>query len=55
MSAGFFTIGCLFLVAGVAYLAHIMGLPETYVIGPVLVLLGIGGMSGVQSARRSRI
>jgi len=55
MSLGFLAIGCLFLVAGVAYLAYLMELPETYVMGPVLILVGIGAVAGAQSLRRSRI
>jgi xanthine/uracil/vitamin C permease (AzgA family) len=55
MSFGFVTLGCLFLVAGAAYLAYLMELPETYVIGPVLILVGIGVLTGAQSVRRSRI
>ena len=55
MSFGFLAIGCLFLVAGVAYLAHLMAIPETYVMGPVLILVGIGAVTGSQMTRRSRI
>jgi hypothetical protein len=55
MSLGFFAIGCLFLVAGVAYLAHLMQLPEAYVMGPVLILVAIAAATRVQIARRSRI
>jgi hypothetical protein len=55
MSLGFLAIGCLFLVAGIAYLAYLMQLPEAYVMGPVLILVGIGAVTGAQSMRRSRI
>jgi hypothetical protein len=55
MSLGFLAIGCLFLVAGIAYLAYLMELPEAYVMGPVLILVGIGAVTGVQNMRRSRI
>jgi hypothetical protein len=55
MSLGFLAVGCLFLVAGVAYLAYLMELPETYVMGPVLILVGIGAVTGAQMVRRSRI
>jgi hypothetical protein len=55
MSLGFLALGCLFLVAGVAYLAYLMELPEIYVMGPALLLVGIAAASGIQSVRRSRI
>jgi hypothetical protein len=55
MSLGFLAVGCLFLIAGVAYLAYLMELPETYVMGPVLILVGIGAVTGAQMVRRSRI
>jgi uncharacterized membrane protein HdeD (DUF308 family) len=54
MSFGFLAIGCLFLVAGVAYLAYLMELPETYVMGPLLILVGIAAVTGAQMTRRSR-
>ena len=55
MSLGFLAVGCLFLIAGVAYLAYLMELPEIYVLGPALLLVGIAAASGAQSVRRSRI
>ena len=55
MSLGFLAVGCLFLVAGVAYLAYLVELPETYVMGLLLLLVGIGAVTGAQSMRRSRI
>jgi hypothetical protein len=55
MSLGFLAVGCLFLVAGVAYLAYLMELPEIYVLGPALLLVGIAAATGAQSVRRSRV
>jgi hypothetical protein len=55
MSIGFLALGCLFLIAGVAYLAYLMQLPETYLMVPVLLLVGVGAVTGAQVARRSRI
>jgi hypothetical protein len=55
MSVGFLAIGCLFLVAGVAYLAYLMELPETYVMGPLIILVGVGAVTATQMTRRSRI
>ena len=55
MSLGFLAVGCLFLVTGIAYLAYLMELPETYVMGPVLLLVAAGAVAGAQSMRRSRI
>ena len=55
MSLGFFSVGCLFLVAGVAYLAHLMQLPLEYVMGSLLILVGVGAATGVQAVRRTRV
>jgi len=55
MSFGFFAIGCLFIVAGAAYLAYLMQIPQGYVMGPVLILIGIGALIGAQNKWRSRI
>lgn len=47
--------GCLFLLAGVVFLAYLLNVPETYVVGSVPVLLCLGAITGAPSARRSRI
>lgn len=55
MSPVILVVGCLFLLAGVADLAYLSNVPETYAMGFVLVLLCLGAITGAQSARRSRI
>ncbi|GAC1429715.1 MAG: hypothetical protein NVSMB62_27340 [Acidobacteriaceae bacterium] len=55
MSPVILFVGCLFLLAGVAYLAYLLNVPETYAMGSVLVLLCLGAIAGAPSARRSRI
>lgn len=55
MSFLFLLVGCLFLLSGVAYLAYLMQVPETYVMGSLLLLLGLGAVTSMQTARRSRI
>lgn len=54
MSGGFFSLGCLFLIAGVAYLAHLMQVPQAYALGSVFILIGIGAVTGLQQSRRHR-
>ncbi len=36
---------------GVIYLAHLMHVPQTWIIGIAVVLLGIGIVTGVQNTR----
>jgi hypothetical protein len=55
MSGGFFSLGCLFLIAGVAYLAHLMQVSQLYALGSVFLLIAIGALTGLQQARRHRI
>ena len=55
MSFGFLVVGCLFIVAGVAYLAHLMEFSEAYVMGAAFLLVGLAAGAAAQSARRSRI
>ena len=55
MSFGFFIVGCLFLIAGVVYLAHLMGVPQAYAMGSLAVAIGIATVSRVHGARGSRI
>ena len=51
MSFGIYAIGYIILIAGVAYLAHLMHVPQAYIIAVSVILLGIGVVTGVQSTR----
>jgi hypothetical protein len=52
MSFGLYALGYLILIAGVAFLAHLMHIPERYIIAIALIMLGIGVVTGVQSTRQ---
>ena len=52
MSFGLYTIGYLILIAGLAYLAHLMHIPTHYIAALVIILAGIGIVTGVQSTRQ---
>lgn len=51
MSFGIYTVGFLILIGGVAYLAHLMHIPQAYIIATVIILIGIGVLTGVKSTR----
>ncbi len=51
MSFAIYAVGYLILIAGVAYLAHLMHIPQTYIIAVVVILLGIGVVTGVTNTR----
>jgi membrane-bound acyltransferase YfiQ involved in biofilm formation len=51
MSFGIYAVGYLILIAGIAYLAHLMHVPERYIIAVAIILFGIGVVTGVQSTR----
>jgi membrane-bound acyltransferase YfiQ involved in biofilm formation len=51
MSFGIYAIGYLILIAGVAYLAHLMHIPSHYIVAISLIMLGIGVVTGVQTTR----
>jgi hypothetical protein len=51
MSFGIYAVGYLILIAGVAYLAHLMHVPQAYIVATSVILLGIGVITGVQSTR----
>lgn len=51
MSFGIYAIGYLILIVGVAYLAHLMHIPQTYIVAGVIILVGIGIVTGVQNTR----
>jgi hypothetical protein len=51
MSFGLYALGYLILIIGVAYLAHLMHIPDHYIIAVAIILLGIGVVTGVQATR----
>jgi hypothetical protein len=52
MSFGIYAVGYLILIAGVAYLAHLMHIPQHFIVAGAIILLGIGVVTGVQSTRQ---
>ena len=51
MSFAIYAIGYLILIAGVAYLAHLLRIPQHYIVALTIILLGVGVVTGVQSTR----
>ena len=51
MSFGIYAVGFLVLIAGVAYLAHLMHIPQNYIIAIGIILFGIGIVTAVQNTR----
>lgn len=51
MSFGIYAVGYLILIIGVAYLAHLMHVPQAYIVAVCVILLGIGIVTGVKSTR----
>ncbi|HXC94197.1 MAG TPA: hypothetical protein VNU92_00785 [Edaphobacter sp.] len=51
MSFGIYAVGYLILIAGVAYLAHLMHIPPHYIAAIALIMLGVGVVTGVQATR----
>jgi hypothetical protein len=52
MSFGIYAIGYLILIIGVAYLAHLMHIPQHYIVAGGIILVGIGIVTGVRSTRQ---
>ncbi len=52
MSFALYAIGYLILIIGVAYIAHLMHIPQAWVIGIVIIMAGIGIVTGVQSTKQ---
>ena len=52
MSFGIYAVGYLILIAGVAYLAHLIRIPPHYIVAIALIMLGIGVVTGVQTTRQ---
>jgi hypothetical protein len=51
MSQALYLVGFIIVIAGVAYMAHLMHLPEAWIGAIVLILLGIGVVTMVQTTR----
>jgi lipoprotein signal peptidase len=51
MSFGIYAAGTLVLIVGVAYLAHLMHVPQSYIVAMAIILFGIGIVTGVQKTR----
>ena len=51
MSFALYALGYLVLIGGVAYLAHLMHIPQTWIVAIVIIMLGIGIVTGVTSTR----
>jgi hypothetical protein len=55
MSLGFFSLGCLFLIAGIAFLAHLMQMPLAYTLVWLVVLAAAGAaLTRIQQLRHLR-
>ena len=52
MSFGIYAIGYLILIVGIAYLAHLMHIPQHYIVAGAIILVGIGIVTGVRSTRQ---
>jgi NhaP-type Na+/H+ or K+/H+ antiporter len=52
MSFALYVVGYLILIAGIAYLAHLMHIPQSYIVAIAVILAGVGVVTGVQSTRQ---
>ena len=52
MSQGLYLVGYLIIIAGVAYMAHLMHIPQTWIVAIIVILFGMGIVGMVQSTRR---
>ena len=51
MSYALYAVAYLFLIVVVSYLAHLSHIPDSYIFAIALIMLGIGVVSGLESAR----
>jgi hypothetical protein len=51
MNYALYGLGYLLVILGVAYIAHLMHIPQTWIGGIVIVLLGIGVLSAAQMSK----
>jgi hypothetical protein len=51
MSSALYVFAYLLLIAGVSYLAYLSHIPEAYIVAIAVIMVGIGVVSGMESAR----
>lgn len=51
MSFGIYTLGTIILIAGVLYVCHLAHIPQNWMIGIAILLLGAGIMGAVTNTR----
>jgi hypothetical protein len=51
MSSALYVLAYLLLIAGVSYLAYLSHIPESYIVAIAVIMVGIGVVSGMESAR----
>jgi hypothetical protein len=54
MRIAMYIVGAILVAAGLAYVAHLMGVPQTWITVGVVITLGLGLMGAAQSAGTGR-
>ncbi len=52
MSFGLYVLGYIVVIAGAAYLMHLAHIPQHWIAGVVIVLVGAGIVTGVTNTRQ---
>jgi energy-converting hydrogenase Eha subunit C len=52
MSFALYAVGYIILIAGVSYLAHLIHIPDHYIVAIAVIMLGIGVVTGVSNTRQ---
>jgi len=51
MSFGIYAVGFAILIAGLAYVAHLMRMPSQWIAAGAIIMIGIGILSAVKATR----
>ena len=51
MSFGIYAVGYFILILGLSYLAHLMRVPQNYIVAFAIIMVGAGIISGVKHTR----
>jgi TctA family transporter len=55
MNIAVYGLGYLLVIAGVAYIAHLLRIPQTWIFAIVIVLLGAGVLSAAQMMKGGKV
>ena len=52
MNSAVYAVGFFIVVIGIIYMAHLMHIPQSYIIGITIILVGVGMIAALQNGKK---